>query len=815
MCEMDRRGFLKATASGLAALPVANDAIGLATIADLLGVRPELPGADDGFLRADYPVRAVPLAAVKITDSLWRPRMEVNRRVSLRHCFDRFEEGDSFNVAKLVEAAAWMLEDRPDAELEAYVDGRVDAMIAAVHRRLENPEQSVRVTGHFFEAAVAWSAVTGRTKALDAAVAAADAMDRVYGPGKKTYISGHEGLKIGLVTLFRATGDERYWKLAKFFADERGRDDWERTGEFARDRTYAQDHEPVIEQDEAVGHCVRATFLYIPMTDIAALAPSAAYRAATERIWRDAVEHKTYVTGGIGSIRFHEQFGAPYELPNLSAWNETCAAYGNAVWNHRMFLLSGDAKYIDVMERVLYNALLAGVSLGGDRFFYQNPLESFGDYTRFEWINVPCCPPNVVRMIASIGSHVYATGAQNDIFVNLFIASTATMKSADTAVTVRQETRYPWDGRILLHVDPERNAALTLNLRIPGWTRDSVLPGDLYAFANRATDPPQLTVNGEPWMGPVESGYARITRTWRAGDTIQLDLPMPVRIITARSEVADDRDRIALQRGPLVYCAEWPDNDGRALDLVVPDDAAFDSAFRPDLLGGVQVVRGTVQAIRRDDGSGEMRTVPHALTAIPYAVWANRGTGEMAVWLARVPAEAWLPPTLPPGVVRVSTSGAVEKSWTGYNDQNDDLGAIHDGHEPINSADQSNRFFRMRPPVGQPAWLQYDFAAPVEISSSRVYFFDDRRFCRLPSSWRLLCREGDRWVPVAARARFAVLKDAWNAVSFDAVRTAAVRIEIEPRTISYRSGEIGPPDAMFIADDIAWREAGVIEWQVS
>ncbi|HZD03392.1 MAG TPA: beta-L-arabinofuranosidase domain-containing protein, partial [Longimicrobiales bacterium] len=341
----------------------------------------------------------------------------------------------------------------------------------------------------------------------------------------------HEGLKIGLVALYRATGDERYWRLAKFFADERGRDDYPRTGEYARDRTYAQDHAPVVEQTEAVGHCVRATFLYIAMTDLAALADSEPYRRAVGRIWEDTVHRKTYLTGGIGSVRFHEQFGEAYELPNLSAWNETCAAYGNAVWNHRMFLLHGDGRYIDVMERVLYNALLVGVSLKGGRFFYQNPLKSFGDYERFEWINVPCCPPNAVRMVASVGAYVYAVAPPGELYVNLFVRSDAEVGVGGTTVRLHQETRYPWDGIVRLHIEPPAPTSFAVHLRIPGWAAGEVLPGGLYRFADDGGPGavPAVRVNGGDTPLRVEGGYVRLERTWRSGDVVELDLPMPVR----------------------------------------------------------------------------------------------------------------------------------------------------------------------------------------------------------------------------------------------------------------------------------------------
>ncbi|MEX2282591.1 MAG: beta-L-arabinofuranosidase domain-containing protein [Gemmatimonadota bacterium] len=797
MDSVDRRSFLKAGAAGLAALPAARAVLGVSLL-------DELPGA--------YGLQAVPFTSVDITDAFWRPRMEANRAVSLQHCFDRFEGGNEFSVSKLVEAAAYVLTKRPDTTLQAYVDQRVDRMVAAIDRRIENPQQAVRVSGHFFEAAVAYHQATGNQNILNAARRAADQIDQGYGPGKATYISGHEGLKIGLIALYQATGEERYYRLARFFADERGKDDYPRTGEYARDRTYAQDHMPVVKQKDAVGHCVRATFLYIPMTDIAALDQSKQYRTAVHRIWSDAIERKTYVTGGIGSIRFHEKYGAAYELPNLSAWNETCAAYGNVVWNHRLFLLERDAKYIDVMERVLYNALLVGVSLSGDRFFYQNPLISFGDYARFEWINTPCCPPNVVRLIASLGSYLYANDERN-LYVNLFADSSAKVNLAGSTVRIRQETRYPWDGKIRLSVDPATPAEFTVHVRAPGWLRGEVMPGELYECVNARADNPRVTVNGAAARNPVDDrGYLQLNRRWQAGDVVEIDLPMPVREITARAEVKDDRRRAALQRGPLVYCAEWPDNNGHALNIVVPPGATFGTEFRPDLLGGVQVITGSVQAIERADGS--TRVVPHRLIAIPYYAWANRGMGEMAVWLARDPDTAWIAPVLPDSIARIMHSGGVQKGWTGYNDQNDDLGAVYDGREPLNSADQSHRFFRMRPPVGQPAWLQYDFKQPMKISSTRVYFFDDKRFCKLPASWRLLYLGDEDWKPVDARRTYQVKKDAYSEMAFTAVMATAVRIEVEPQTVAYKSGDIGPPAAMFLTEDTAWREFGVIEWEV-
>jgi hypothetical protein len=462
---------------------------------------------------------------------------------------------------------------------------------------------------------------------------------------------------------------------------------------------------------------------------------------------------------------------------------------------------------------VLYNGLLVGVSLSGDRFFYQNPLLSYGDYERFEWINVPCCPPNVVRLVASVGEYVYATDSEGDLWVNLFVRSDAEIPLGGRPVRVRQETRYPWSGDVTLRVDPGADRSFALHVRIPGWTGDSVMPGGLYRFVDAPGRGPELRVNGQAVPLDVRNGYVRLERVWRTGDVVELGLPMPVRRVAAHPEVVDDRGRVALTRGPLVYCAEWPDNGGRALDLVVPEDVRLDSEFRADLLEGVQVVRGAAQAIERDGVA--VRTVPRELVAIPYYAWANRGMGEMAVWMAAEPDRAWLPPVLPEGVARVTTSGGVEKAWTGYNDQNDDLGAVHDGRDPIDSADQSHRFFRMRPPVGTPAWIEYELVAPTRVSSARVYWFDDKRFCKLPAEWRVLYREDGDWQPVVARGPYEVLKDAYSRVTFEPVTATALRLEVEPRTVSYAAGEIGPPAAMFLDEATEWREIGVLEWQVA
>jgi len=761
-----------------------------------------------------YTVKPVPLTEVDILDDFWAPRMELNREVSIWHCFNKMEEPDDFGSPKLIEAAAYMLAKRPDRKLEEYVDQVIGRLVRQLTPRLTDPDQAVRLPGHFFEAAVTYYSATGKRKMLDAALKAAEMINANFGPGKRDYISEHEGQKIGLLALHDLTGDEKYLKLARFFMDGRGKDGYPRTGEYAIDRTYAQDHEPVVKQEEAVGHCVRAMFLYIPLTDIAALTGMPAYQEAADAIWEDIVHHKLYLTGSIGSIRFHEQFGSAYELPNLSAWNETCAAYGNVAWNQRMFQAHHDAKYIDVLERVLYNGFADGVSLKGDRFFYQNPLRSFGNYERFEWIDVPCCPPNVVRLLASVGNYIYAQGS-NLVYVNLFVGSKAKLSlPSGNIVAIQQESRYPWEGTVSIRIDPVRAERFTMMLRIPGWARNEVLPGDLYEFADNFDEGPTLNLNGRSVDLTRERNYARIERKWAKGDTLQLHLPMPVRRVRAKALVQEDHGMVALQRGPLVYCAEWPDNNGHVLNLIVPENAKFQSQWRPELLNGTQVVTGNVEALREDEG-GELKQQSHQLVAIPYFAWSNRGPGEMAVWMSTEPQKAWVSSSPPDPIHAVRSSGGVQKAWTGYNDQNDDIRALCDGRDPLSSADESYLYYRMRPEPGTAAWIEYEFKSPAKVSSTEVYWFDDRRFCHVPTSWRILYKNGQTWDPVVNIEPYFVAKDKFNSVSFSAVTTIAVRLEVEPTTKLYKAGQIGPPAAMFIESDTTWREFGLLEWRIS
>jgi hypothetical protein len=779
--------------------------------------------------KTDYTVEAVPLSQVDITDTFWAPKQEANRTVSIQHSFDRGEEKGRGGATQLYEAAAYMIMKKRDPIFEAYIKGKVDALLARQaaaaaasaapptggQPQRPTPNPAMRAGGTSAEAAIAYFEATGDRRLLDNAIKAADLAVETFGPGKKPYISGHEGQKIGLIRLFRFTDVPKYWNLAKYLLDIRGREEFQSqtAGEYPGDREYSQNHKPVLEQTEAVGHAVRAMYLYIPLTDIAALTGLPEYAKAADTIWEDVVGRKMYITGGVGSIRQQEKFGAAYELPNVSAWHETCASYGNVVWNHRLFMLHRDAKYIDTMERILYNGFAAGVSMKGDRFFYQNVLMSYGNYERFDWINVPCCPPNVVRLMAQLGSYIYAK-TDNEIYVNLFVDSKAGVKLAKTMVNLTQATKYPWDGSVKMTVDPAEAGKFTVYVRIPEWAQGRPLPSDLYTYLDTAAEKPVLKVNGDPVEIKLDKGYVALSRRWKAGDVVELSLPMPVHKAVAHPNVRDDKGRIALERGPLVYCAEWQDNGGKALNIIVPDNASLKGEFRADLLNGVGVISGEVQAIERDVDGTTVKTVPHNLVAIPYYAWANRGMGEMAVWIARDAATAYLKPVMPAPLAKVTAFAGIEKSWTGYGDQNDELYAVYDGAEPLSSADESHLYYRMRPPQGKPAWVEYAFKAPVEVSSAEAYFVDDQRFCRLPASWRIVYKEGNTWKPVEVNEAYTVNKNAFNKVTFKPVKTTALRLEVEPQSILYKGGAAGPPAAVTIREDTNWREFGIIEWRV-
>jgi len=623
-------------------------------------------------------LRAVPFTEVTFDDEFWTPRMKTNRKVTILYDFKKCEEtgridnfakagglmegtfeGIRFNdsdVFKVIEGAAYSLQIHPDPELEKYLDELIVKIAVAQEDdgylytcRTIDPDNLPKGTGetrwsflqsshelynvgHMYEAAVAHYQATGKRTLLDVAIKNADLIDRVFGPGRKRDVPGHEEIEIGLVKLYGVTGDEKYLALAKFFLDERGRGN----GREAYGQ-YCQDHKPVTRQNRAVGHAVRAGYLYTGMADVAALVPDTGYTGALDRIWRDVVSGKLYITGGIGARSGGESFGERHELPNKEAYCETCAAVANAMWNHRMSLLHADAKYIDVLERVIYNGFLSGISLSGDRFFYPNPLASDGRYQRSPWFGCACCPTNIVRFLPSLPGYAYAQN-QEGVYVNLFVSGSAAIKMGTDTVRLTQQTRYPWDGRVKIMVEPgSARKAFTVGIRIPGWTQESPVPSDLYLYSDLGPEDwdqrkVKIKVNDEPVALVIAKGYVRINRAWKVGDIIELNLPMPVRRVRSHRKVMANAGRIALQRGPVVYCFEGADNPQGVSNLVLPPDSTFQTEYRDDLLGGVVALAGQGK-IRQPQENGKTGLKNIEVTAIPYYAWAHRGKNEMAVWL--------------------------------------------------------------------------------------------------------------------------------------------------------------------------------------
>jgi len=622
----------------------------------------------------DYPIRPVPFVDVTFNDRFWKPRLLINQEVTipiaLKQCYltgrvDNFKKAgglmaghfdteytfDDTDIYKIIEGMAYSVQTNPNAELEKQMDSlihyigkaqepdgylftaRTAARPGKMHgwvgqnRWEKAPDLSHELynSGHLYEAAVAHHQATGKRTLLDIAIKNADLLVQDFLTGGLRYEPGHQIVEMGLAKMYRATGKKEYLELAKYFLDLKGsgvRGD------------YSQSHKPVVEQDEAVGHAVRAVYMYSGMADVAALTGNKAYLAAIDRIWDNVVERKYYVTGGIGARGHGEAFGDNYELPNLSAYCETCAAIGNVYWNHRQFLMHGDAKYYDVIERTLYNGLLSGVSLSGDRFFYPNPLASDGQHARSEWFGCACCPSNICRFIPSIPGYAYAQKG-DQVYVNLFVESETTIALPKNRVRIAQKSDYPWDGAVSIGVDPERPANFDVLVRIPGWAVDRPVPSDLYTYAKPDRTPVEIKVNGKTTEYAIKAnGYAVLSRRWKKGDRVDIALPMEAKRTVANEKVAENKGKIALERGPIVYCLEWPDNGGTVSDAVLPDDAPIESRFLPDEMNGIVRLEMDGKSVSRDE-NGRLSDRPKKLTAVPYYSWANRGSGEMTVWIPR------------------------------------------------------------------------------------------------------------------------------------------------------------------------------------
>ncbi|MGA0556601.1 glycoside hydrolase family 127 protein [Larkinella sp. VNQ87] len=632
-------------------------------------------------LAQEYPITAVPLSNVRVQSGFWYDWMEKARTVTIPHAFQKFTEYgkfDNFAVAgglkkgtfngirfdesdvyKVMEGAAYSLQNRYDPKLDRYLDSLITLIgaaqepdgylytirtifkdstglkdwIAGPYRySFENGSHELYNVGHLYEAAIAHFQATGKRAFLDIAIKNANHLVKTIGPkpGQLVVVPGHEEIEIALVKLYRVTGNKRYVDLARFMVDMRGRSDKRPLFLDAHNLgpAYFQDHKPVVQQTEAVGHAVRAQYLYAGLTDLAALQNDQAIREAVMKIWQDATTRKQYVTGGVGARENGEAFDDPYVLPNDAAYAETCAAVANLLWNHRLFLLTGDAKYMDVFERVLYNGFLGGVSLEGNKFFYVNPMSSNGkrDFgngepaKRSPWFGVNCCPSNVARLLPSLPGYIYAL-RNNELFVNLFTDSQTEVTMNGTAVTIQQQTQYPWEGAIKLGVSPKKAIAFPVLIRIPGWARNHPMPGDLYRYATARPTGVKLTVNGQTVPVVLENGYAKLFRTWKPGDVVTLTLDMPIREVLANEKVKADQGKVSIERGPVVYCAEGVDNDGKALSLTHATNQSYSPEYRKELLGGVMILKTA--------GSKPM-------TLIPYYAWNNRGATEMTVWFGQL-----------------------------------------------------------------------------------------------------------------------------------------------------------------------------------
>ena len=757
---------------------------------------------------AGYPIQPVPFTDVKVTDNFWAPRIKTNHDVTIPIAIEQstitgriknFEiaggmaQGefcstypfDDSDVFKIIEGASYSLQTYPDPVLEAKLDTLIEKIGAAqeedgylytyrtimgddshpwVGKRWEKTHllsHELYNLGHMYEAAAAHYRATGKRNFLDIAIKSADLVNDEMGWGKIETYPGHQEIEIGLVKLYLVTGEKKYLDLAKFFLDVRGPDGEE----------YSQSHMKVVDQREAVGHAVRAAYMYTGMADVAALTNDQEYINAISHIWEDIVHKKMYVTGGIGASGGNEGFGEPYHLPNMSAYCETCASIANVFWNHRMFLHHGESKYYDILERTLYNALLSGVSLSGDRFFYPNVLESAGQHRRQAWFGCACCPSNISRFIPSVPGYVYAK-TNDEIYVNIYLDNIASIEKGGSRVEMVQKTNYPWDGDIEITVNPDNEEQFAIKLRIPGWARGEAIPGNLYSFMGEYDDGIQLSVNGKKVKVSPTNGFATIKRKWKKGDIIKLILPMPVKKVIADERIEADMNKFSLQRGPLMYCAEWADNpDGQALSLVFDPTAEMDVEYREDMLGGAAIIKTMASPAKRTLSNDIILGESDVAILIPYHLWNNRGPGEMKVWLPDTAASAR---PVPAPTIASRSKITASKMTSG-------LTTVNDQYEPKNSNDHEWSYYHWWPDNNSWEWVQYDFEETENVSRVKIYWFDDRPGggCRIPDAWELYFMENGAWLPVKAITEYTITKDDWDVLDFEPVNTTALRLRVK------------------------------------
>lgn len=761
--------------------------------------------------KADYKIQPVDFTNVNLNDNFWAPKIEINRTISIPCAFGKCEETgrvdnfalaggliegehkgdfpfDDTDIYKILEGASYAIAVKYDEKLDHYLDSLITLVGAAqeddgyLYTCLTNKcerlsgwygkgrwdrlnSHELYNCGHLYEAAVAHFIATGKKSLLNIALKNADLICKDFGPneGQKHVPSGHPIVEMALVKLYRVTGEKKYLDLAKYFIDETGR------GTDGHELSpYSQDHMPIVEQKEAVGHAVRFGYLYSGVTDVAAITQNQEYIKALDKLWENVVSKKIYITGGIGSRAMGEGFGENYELPNMTSYCETCAAISNVYWNHRMFLLKGDAKYYDILERTLYNGVISGVSLSGDKFFYDNPLESNGFHERQEWFGCACCPGNITRFMASVPGYQYAVG-EDGIYVNLFIQGDANLKYKDKSVKLTQSTQYPWNGKVEIIINENQAGTFELKVRIPGWARNEVLASDLYSFEKNSEEKCIAIVNGKPATGKIEKGYLCLKENWCAGDTLTIDIPMPVRKIKMNEKVYNSCNKVALQRGPIVYCVEQADNkDSYLFNFIIDDKAPIEEKFETNLLNGV--VSLTVKGQELIKKNNKEQLIPKVLKAIPYYTWDNRGANKMLVWIPENKKGAIIEPKSTIASEATATSSV---PWTG---------GVNDQFEPMNSSDTDKSFFYWWLKKGSEEWIQYDFDKITTISSSSIYWLNFNHYdeiYRSPENWSVKYLDGDEWKPVENENPYTNFYDQYNTVNFKPVKTKAIRISAQ------------------------------------
>ena len=778
---------------------------------------------------------------VQFGDFFWSPKIKTNRTVSIPSAFKECQKNgrfDNFALAaglqkgehkgdfsfddtdpyKIIEGASYTLASEYDKKLDAYLDSVISLIAGAQEpdgylctcvtnkctrlsgwwgtRRWERiNSHELYNCGHLYEAAVAHYQATGKKTLLNVAIKNADLICKVFGPGQGQIHrpSGHPIVEMALCKLYKVTGKKEYLELAKYFIEETGRGtDGHHLSQ------YSQDHKPILEQDEIVGHAVRAGYLYSGVADVAGLTQDTAYFNALCRIWENMVTKKLYITGGIGSRAQGEGFGPNYELNNHTAYCETCASIANVYWNERMFLATGHSRYIDVLERALYNGVISGVSLSGDKFFYDNPLESMGQHSRQPWFGCACCPGNITRFMASVPGYAYAT-YKHDFYVNLFIRGDVKVKTDSLDMMITQRTSMPWDGGTTLFISTPQEQKCTFRLRVPAWLTDTVLAGsDLYHYVPLKTKY-KLIVNGSSRKAKVENGYLVIDGVWKEGDRIDFDFPLYVRRITAHSQVEDNRGKMVLQRGPLVYCIEGKDQlDSMVFNKYFRPESLTGTEFYRDVLGGVQVIKGEMQQVAAtSDAPQAEKKVP--FIAIPYYTWNNRGNDQMAVWIP-TSAQTTRPmpqPTIASRARSVMIKAPLQKDAPVSASTQEWAWGVNDQWEPKNSHDTSKPYFYWWLKNGTQETLVYTFDRPETVSSIAVYWLDMEHYdgnFRVPQSWKLYYKENDKWKEVEALSPYEVKKDCYNTLNFKSVQTTSLKIEVQ-----LQKGQSG----------------GILEWKVN